>query len=123
MRALAEFAMRGRAQAIGVAVACILMPALFAAGGTGLTSFYVLGFELGPWQEYLAQELTPDYLLQDQVAPVRISLLGNTERHKATVRSLGLRKIHQTVELADTPQLRGMVAKVAHMVRVEEVAE
>jgi large subunit ribosomal protein L30 len=51
------------------------------------------------------------------------SLLGNTERHKATVRSLGLRKIHQTVELADTPQLRGMVAKVAHMVRVEEVAE
>jgi large subunit ribosomal protein L30 len=51
------------------------------------------------------------------------SLLGNTERHKATVRSLGLRKMHQTVELTDTPQLRGMVAKVAHMVRVEEIAK
>ena len=50
------------------------------------------------------------------------SLLGNTERHKATVRSLGLRKMHQSVELADTPQLRGMIAKVAHMVQVEEVA-
>ena len=50
------------------------------------------------------------------------SLLGNTERHKATVRSLGLRKLHQSVELADTPQLRGMIAKIAHMVRVEEVA-
>jgi large subunit ribosomal protein L30 len=49
------------------------------------------------------------------------SLLGNTERHKRTVRALGLRKMHQTVELADTPQLRGMVAKVAHMVRVEEI--
>lgn len=35
----------------------------FSAGGTGLTPFYVLGFELGPWQDYLARELTPDYLL------------------------------------------------------------
>ena len=51
------------------------------------------------------------------------SPLGNTERHKATVRSLGLRKLHQTVELADSPQLRGMVAKVAHMVRVEEISK
>jgi len=35
----------------------------FSAGGTGLTPFYVLGFELGPWQDYLARELTPDYML------------------------------------------------------------
>lgn len=34
-----------------------------SAGGTGLTPFYVLGFELGPWQDYLAHELTPDYML------------------------------------------------------------
>ena len=47
----------------------------FAAGGTGLTSFYVIGFELGPWQEYLAQELTPDYLLGDNAEPVRVSWL------------------------------------------------
>ena len=51
------------------------------------------------------------------------SLLGNTLRHKATVRSLGLRKMHQTVEMVDSPQLRGMVAKVAHMVRVEEITK
>jgi large subunit ribosomal protein L30 len=51
------------------------------------------------------------------------SLLGNTERHKATVRSLGLRRMHQTVEMVDSPQLRGMVAKVAHMVSVEEVTK
>lgn len=52
------------------------LPAVtFAAGGTGLTSFYVLGFELGPWQEYLAQELTPDYLLADDAAPVHVSWL------------------------------------------------
>lgn len=49
------------------------------------------------------------------------SPLGNTLRHKATVRSLGLRRMHQTVELADSPQLRGMLAKVAHMVVVEEI--
>ncbi|HLF29961.1 MAG TPA: hypothetical protein VI566_02915 [Xanthomonadales bacterium] len=52
-----------------------LPAASFAAGGTGLTSFYVLGFELGPWQEYLAQELTPSYLLPENVAPVRVSWL------------------------------------------------
>lgn len=52
------------------------LPAVsFAAGGTGLTSFYVLGFELGPWQEYLAQELTPTYMLPVNVKPVRVSWL------------------------------------------------
>lgn len=39
-----------------------------SAGGTGLTPFYMLGFELGPWQDYLARELTPDYM-QDPAMP------------------------------------------------------
>jgi long-chain fatty acid transport protein len=56
------------------------LPAVsFAAGGTGLTSFYVLGFELGPWQEYLAQELTPSYMLPDNFEPVHISWLSNSD--------------------------------------------
>ncbi len=49
------------------------------------------------------------------------SPIGSTQRHKATIRALGLRRLHQTVEQADTPALRGMLAKVAHLVRVEEV--
>lgn len=49
------------------------------------------------------------------------SALGYSQKHKATVRALGLRKMHQIVELADTPQLRGMLARVAHLVKVEEV--
>ncbi len=53
--------------------------ASFASGGTGLTSFYVLGFELGPWQEYLAQELTPTYMLPDNATPVRISWLRTSD--------------------------------------------
>jgi large subunit ribosomal protein L30 len=61
----------------------------------------------------------------DSPKVLRITLvrspLGNTLRHKATVRSLGLRRMHQTVELVDSPQLRGMVAKVAHMITVEEI--
>ena len=56
---------------------------------------------------------------------VRITLvrspLGYSQRHKATVRALGLRRMHQSVEQQDTPQLRGMVAKVAHLVKVEEL--
>ncbi len=37
------------------------------------------------------------------------SAIGYSERHKATVRALGLRTLHQTVEHADTPTLRGML--------------
>lgn len=56
------------------------LPAVgFAAGGTGLTSFYIIGFELGPWQEYLAQELTPEYMLSDDTQPMRVSWLRNNE--------------------------------------------
>ena len=51
------------------------------------------------------------------------SPLGYSTRHKATVRALGLRHVRQTVEQADTPQLRGMVAKVAHLVKVEEISD
>ena len=55
---------------------------------------------------------------------VRITLvhspLGYSTRHKGTVRALGLRKLHQAVELPDTSSLRGMLAKVAHLVTIEE---
>ncbi len=61
----------------------------------------------------------------DSPKVLRITLvrspLGNTRRPKATVHSLGLRRMHQTVEMVDSPQLRGMVAQVAHMVLVEEI--
>jgi hypothetical protein len=53
--------------------------ASFSAGGAGLTSFYVIGFELGPWQEYLAQELTPEYMLEADAMPVQVSWLKSSE--------------------------------------------
>lgn len=49
------------------------------------------------------------------------SAIGYSEKHKATVLALGLRKLHQTVTLADTPSLRGMLLKVNHLVKIEEV--
>ncbi len=48
----------------------------FSAGGSGLTPFYVMGFELGPWQDYLARELTPDYLIDPQSEPLHISWIN-----------------------------------------------
>ncbi|MEE4194220.1 MAG: 50S ribosomal protein L30 [Anaerolineae bacterium] len=48
------------------------------------------------------------------------SPIGYSERHKGTIRALGLRKINQTVEQKDGPVLRGMLSKVAHLVEVEE---
>jgi large subunit ribosomal protein L30 len=48
------------------------------------------------------------------------SAIGFSEKHKATVKALGLRKLHQTVTLPDTPSLRGMLLKVNHLVKIEE---
>ena len=50
------------------------------------------------------------------------SPIGSTERQRATVRALGLRKLHQIVEHSDSPATRGMVQKVAHLVHVVEEA-
>jgi large subunit ribosomal protein L30 len=48
------------------------------------------------------------------------SPIGRLKNHKACVAGLGLRKIHQTVEVIDTPANRGMINKVSFMVSVEE---
>jgi large subunit ribosomal protein L30 len=57
---------------------------------------------------------------------VRITLvksaIGYSKRHKDTIRALGLRRMHQTVEQVDSPTLRGMLRLVAHLVQVEEQA-
>ncbi len=49
--------------------------------------------------------------------------IGHPADQKRTIQALGLRKLHQTVEHMDNPTLRGMIFKVKHLVRVEEVAE
>lgn len=55
---------------------------------------------------------------------VRVTLLkskfGRKKGHRECVEGLGLRKRHQTVELIDTPAVRGMVTKVAYLLKVEE---
>ena len=48
------------------------------------------------------------------------SPIGNRQRHKDTVRSLGLRRMNQIVEQPDTPQIRGMIFAVKHLVQVVE---
>ncbi|MCJ7557767.1 MAG: 50S ribosomal protein L30 [Gammaproteobacteria bacterium] len=47
------------------------------------------------------------------------SPIGYSYRQKRTVRALGLRRMNQTVEQKDTPVIRGMIAKVSHLVTVE----
>ncbi|MBE2186111.1 MAG: 50S ribosomal protein L30 [Rhodothermales bacterium] len=51
------------------------------------------------------------------------SIIKRPETQKRVMRALGLRRMHQTVEQPDTPTIRGMVAKVSHLVALEEVAE
>lgn len=49
------------------------------------------------------------------------SAIGCPKDQKATVRALGLKRMNDTVEQADTPTVRGMVFKIKHLVEVEEV--
>jgi large subunit ribosomal protein L30 len=55
---------------------------------------------------------------------VRITLVkskyGRLKNHKACVAGLGLRRMHQTVEVIDTPENRGMINKISYLLRVEE---
>lgn len=47
------------------------------------------------------------------------STIGTRESHRATVRGLGLRRLRHTVELEDTPAVRGMINKVSYLVKSE----
>lgn len=55
---------------------------------------------------------------------IRVTLvrspIGYTKDQKATVKALGLHRMHQTVEQKDNPAVRGMIQKVIHLLRVEE---
>jgi len=48
------------------------------------------------------------------------SIVGRPEKHRKTVRSLGITKLNGTVVLKDTPSIRGMIRKVSHLLEVEE---
>ena len=51
------------------------------------------------------------------------SSIGTKPKHRGTLRALGLRGIGQSNELPDRPEIRGMIARVPHLVRVEEVSQ
>jgi large subunit ribosomal protein L30 len=53
----------------------------------------------------------------------RKSGIGYSRRQKRTIRALGLRRLGDVVEQADTPAIRGMVDKVSHLVHVEKIGE
>ena len=48
------------------------------------------------------------------------SMNGRLQSHKDTVRGLGLRRMHHSVEVSDTPENRGMINRVSYMLKVEE---
>jgi large subunit ribosomal protein L30 len=48
------------------------------------------------------------------------SMIGRPEKHRRVLRGMGLTRINKTVELEDTPAIRGMIHKVSHLVTAEE---
>ncbi len=49
------------------------------------------------------------------------SMIGRPLKHRKILKGMGLRKMNRSVELKDTPSIRGMINKVPHMVKVEEM--
>jgi len=47
--------------------------------------------------------------------------IGRTKRQKLTLQALGLKRMHHTIEVVGTPQILGMIAKVDHLLKVEEI--
>ncbi len=47
------------------------------------------------------------------------SLIGKSEKFRAIIKSLGFKRLYQTIEVKDTPAIKGMINKVSHMVTVE----
>ena len=70
---------------------------------------------------------TPRTKKQTAEATLRVtqtrSSISTKPKHRGTLRALGLRRVGQTNELPDRPEIRGMIARVPHLVRVEEVAK
>ena len=68
---------------------------------------------------------SPSRKCGDNMARLRITLvkspIGSLPKHRQTIRALGLRKMQHAVEKDDNPAIRGMVRKVEHMVRLEEI--
>lgn len=60
---------------------------------------------------------------KQETATVKVTLvksvIGRIESHRATVKGLGLRRMHHTVELQDTPAVRGMINAVSYLLKVE----
>jgi len=48
------------------------------------------------------------------------SMIGRPEKHRKVLRGMGFRKMNRTVQLEDTPSIRGMINAVSHLVKVEE---
>jgi large subunit ribosomal protein L30 len=64
-------------------------------------------------------------MAKNNASKLRVTLVrspsGKLGAHRATVRGLGLRRMHHSVELQDTPEIRGMINKVNYLLRVEEL--
>lgn len=64
-------------------------------------------------------------MARKKASRLRITLVrstnGKIDKHRATVRGLGLRRLHHSVEVDDTPEIRGMINKVNYLLRVEQL--
>ena len=61
-------------------------------------------------------------MLMDKIKITQVkSIIGRPERQKRTMLALGLKKMNQTIQHESTPQVLGMIKKVAHLLKIEEV--
>ena len=69
------------------------------------------------------KRIKKDQLMSKLKITLKRSVIGRPEKHRRIIRSLGLRKINQSVVHEDTPMIRGQIHKTSHMVEVSTYAE
>ena len=68
-------------------------------------------------------QMTNDFIIMKKIKVTQVkSVIDRSERQKRTMIALGLKKMNASVEVEATPQILGMVTKVNHLVKVEELA-
>lgn len=80
----------------------------------------------GPVRKQAAEKAAPKAVSGKAGGRVRVTLVrspaSTPQRHRLWVRGLGLRRMHQSVEIEDTPANRGMINRAAYLLRVEKLA-
>jgi large subunit ribosomal protein L30 len=73
------------------------------------------------WKKFLMDSINHTIMAKLRITQIR-SKIDSTKRQKRTLEALGIKRMNNPVEVEDTPQIKGMIDKVNHLIKVEEIS-